>query len=92
MSLSISVRLAGLLAATGIGVLLMPVAVQACPFCYATSDPRTLHAFYVSTAALTLMPLLLIGGFAFWISRAYGARAAVRRHTPETSARSAIDR
>jgi hypothetical protein len=92
MSLSISVRLAGLLAATGIGVSLMPAAVYACPFCYAASDPRTLHAFYVSTAALTLMPLLLIGGFAFWISRAYGTKAAVRRDTPEASARSAIDR
>jgi len=47
---------------------------------------------YVSTAALTLMPLLLIGGFAFWISRAYAAKAARRRHKPATSMQSAIDR
>jgi hypothetical protein len=92
MSLSISVKLAGLLATMGIGVSLMPTLAHACPFCYGASDPRTLHAFYISTAALTLMPLLLIGGFAFWISRAYAARATVRRHQPEASAQSAIDR
>src|SRR5271155_5512596 len=87
MPLSIWVKLAGLLAATGIGASLMPAATYACPFCYAASDPRTLHAFYVSTAALTLMPLLLIGGFAFWISRAYGARAGVRRLRDAAAAR-----
>jgi hypothetical protein len=85
MSPSISVKLVWLLAVTGIGVSLMPASVFACPFCYGASDPRTLHAFYISTAALTLMPLLLIGGFVFWISRAYAANAATRRHKPGAS-------
>jgi len=57
--------------ATVAGVSLAPASAFACPFCYAASSPRTLHAFYVSTVALTLMPLMLIGGFAIWISRAY---------------------
>jgi hypothetical protein len=92
MSPSISVNLARLLAATGIGVSLIPAPVYACPFCYGASDPRTLYAFYISTAALTLMPLLLIGGFAFWISRAYAAKTAVRCHAPVASAQSTIDR
>ena len=92
MSLSISVKLARLLAATGIGVSMMPAPVFACPFCYGASDPRTLHVFYVSTAALTLMPLMLIGGFAFWISRAYAAKAAARGHKSGASTQSAIDR
>jgi len=80
-----------LLAATGIGVSLVPAPALACPFCYGASDPRTLHAFYVSTAAMTLMPLLLIGGFAIWISRAYG-KAAIRRHNPGPDTQSAADR
>jgi hypothetical protein len=67
---SILVRLARVLPAT-LGALLAPAIAIACPFCYAASSPRTLHAFYVSTAALTVMPLMLIGGFAVWISRAY---------------------
>jgi hypothetical protein len=50
MSLSISVKLARLLATTGIGVSLMPTLAHACPFCYGASDSRTLHAFYISTA------------------------------------------
>jgi len=67
---SILVRLARVLPAI-VGALLAPAIAIACPFCYAASSPRTLHAFYVSTAALTLLPLMLIGGFAVWISRAY---------------------
>ena len=91
MSLSISVRVTRLLATIGVGVSLMPASAFACPFCYGASDPRTLHAFYVSTAALTLMPLLLIGGFALWISRAY-AKAASRRHQAVVETQSATDR
>jgi hypothetical protein len=56
---------------------LFPAAASACPVCYGASDPRTLTAFYVSTVALVLLPLLLVGGFVFWISRA-GRRAASR--------------
>ncbi len=59
---------------------LFPAAVSACPVCYGASDPRTLTAFYESTAALVLLPLLLVGGFIFWISRA--SRRAVARHVP----------
>lgn len=38
--------------------------------CYGSSDPQVLSAFYASTAALLLLPLFLVGGFVFWISRA----------------------
>ena len=91
MSLSMSAKLARLLAAMGISASMLPTLAQACPFCYEASNPRTLHAFYVSTAALTLMPLLLIGGFAFWISRAYAAKSSVRPGQSDAGEHSVID-
>jgi len=89
MGRSISARLARVLPATA-GVSLAPAIAFACPFCYQASDPRTLHAFYVSTAALTLMPLMLIGGFAVWISRAYSK--ARNRNGEAADARPALER
>jgi hypothetical protein len=90
MSPSTLTRIARLLAAE-IAVPLIPATVLACPFCYAASNPRTLHAFYVSTAVLTLMPLMLVGGFAIWISRAY-RNPGVRRGQPTTATRSSVER
>ena len=85
---SILVSLARVLAA-GVGASVAPTLAFACPFCYAASSPRTLHAFYVSTAALTLMPLMLIGGFAVWISRAYTKAGDHKRKAAD--ARSALE-
>lgn len=57
--------------------LLLPAAAAACPVCYGASDPQVLSAYYATTIALLLLPLLLVGGFALWISRA-SRRVAAR--------------
>ena len=78
--------------AVEVGVSLIATTVLACPFCYAASNPRTLHAFYVSTAALTLMPLMLIGGFAIWISRAYKNPKIRRGQSTAATTTSSVER
>ncbi|HZO80365.1 MAG TPA: hypothetical protein VFB33_01625 [Candidatus Binataceae bacterium] len=61
----------------GAAGVLLPAVAAACPVCYGASDPQVLSAYYTATIALLLLPLLLVGGFALWISRA-SRRAAAR--------------
>jgi len=46
-----------------------PAAAWGCPACFATSQAGVLKAFYLSTAALTLLPFAVIGGVVFSIYR-----------------------
>jgi hypothetical protein len=64
------------LAATAWAALL-PASAAACPTCFAASDERALHGYYLSTAILSAMPFLLIGLIAV-IAYAAKRRAANR--------------
>jgi hypothetical protein len=51
-------------------ILLAPASsALACPACFASSSPKTLTAFYISTLLLTAMPFALIGGFVMFLRR-----------------------
>ena len=39
---------------------------EACPVCFSANE-ETRVAFYLSTAALSLLPLSMVGGVIFWI-------------------------
>ena len=40
---------------------LVPTPAAACPICFGSVEPEVLRAFYWSTAALTLLPLAIVG-------------------------------
>jgi len=54
--------------------LLLPAAAGACPVCFSAVNEDVLNAYYLATAGMTLMPLLLVGGIVAWLRRQ--ARAA----------------
>lgn len=91
MSRFISARLVRPSAAAGMSLMLVATPALACPICYGASNPRTLHAFYISTVALTLMPIMLIAAFAIWISRAYN-KPEIRRGQPTARTRLSAER
>jgi hypothetical protein len=50
----------------------VPLPALACPNCYSASGPRVLLMYYLSTAALTVMPFAIIGaivGLAMFFKR-----------------------
>lgn len=51
----------------------------ACPVCFASSGQQVLYAFYASTVVLSLLPFLLVGAFAFYLSRLSGGSAGAQR-------------
>jgi hypothetical protein len=59
-------RLVGVVAAI---VCLLPAAALACPNCFSSTNEGVLRTYYLTAALLTLLPLLMIGGFATWIYR-----------------------
>lgn len=50
-------------------VLLRPSAALACPVCFASASGDVLRAFYLSVAALTALPFLILGGFVIYLRR-----------------------
>lgn len=48
-------------------VLLIPVAAQACPVCFASADDRVIFAFYATTLFLTVMPFAIVGSILGWL-------------------------
>jgi hypothetical protein len=58
------------LAATAIAVLaIAPEAAYACSVCSAGRDDETRAAFIGTTVLLSVLPLALIGGMAWWVRR-----------------------
>jgi hypothetical protein len=53
------------------GALLLaaPEAAEACSVCSAAQDDSVREAFLVTTVFLSVLPLLLVGGFAWWLRR-----------------------
>ena len=50
-------------------LLLAPRLSEACAVCSAGREDETRTAFIVSTAGMTLLPLVLVGGLIWWIRR-----------------------
>ena len=49
----------------------VPRAVHACAVCFGGQEGDTRMAFILTTAFLTFMPLLSIGGFVWWLRRRF---------------------
>jgi hypothetical protein len=65
--------------AAGLGTLLAalwPAVGTACPVCFGAASERVLHSYYATAAALTVLPLVLVGGFVAWLIRGMGGGAA----------------
>ena len=52
--------------ALALAVLLAPQAADACSVCFSGRDQARV-AFIVTTGFMTALPLLLVGGFVFWL-------------------------
>jgi hypothetical protein len=50
---------------------LLPSAASACPLCFAAGSESTVHAYYVTAALLSLLPLVIIGVFAGWLRQRF---------------------
>ncbi len=67
--------------ALALAVLLAPRAADACSVCFSGQDQARV-AFIATTGFMTALPLLLIGGFVFWLrsrSREVERREVARR-------------
>ncbi len=65
-----------------LAVLLAPKVAEACSVCFSGQDQARV-AFIASTAFMTALPLLLVGGLVFWLrsrSREMERREANERH------------
>jgi len=51
--------------------LLAPRAVHACSVCFGGQEGDTRMAFILTTAFLTFLPLLIIGGAVWWLRRRF---------------------
>lgn len=60
-----SVALAGAL------LVLVPEAAQACAVCFQSQSDASRVAFIASTAAMTFLPLIVIGALGWWIRRQF---------------------
>ena len=54
-------------------VLLAPTVAQACPVCMGGAEEDVRTAFIVTTAFLTVCPLLMVGGLIWWLRRTFRA-------------------
>jgi hypothetical protein len=53
----------------GAALMLLPSLAVACPVCMSGREEDTRFAFIWTTAFLTAMPLVLVGGVIFWLRR-----------------------
>lgn len=60
-------RHTGWIRAAGAILAALPGAAEACPVCFGNGNPRVLEAYYVSVAFLSALPLVLLGGVAWWL-------------------------
>jgi cbb3-type cytochrome oxidase subunit 3 len=81
-----------LAAATVTAILWSPRVVWACPVCTAGRDEANRVAFIATTAFLTFLPLLMVGGVIWWLfrrARRHAVDAAVHPQRTPAAARSA---
>ena len=65
-----------LVTAAAFATLSYTAAAQACPVCFQSKNDDNRIAFIVTTAFLTVLPLLLIGGLVWWLHGKYKAAEA----------------
>jgi ABC-type spermidine/putrescine transport system permease subunit II len=56
--------------------LALPSIAEACAVCFQARTDDTRIAFIVSTAAMTFLPLVVVGGLAWWVRRKFGQAEA----------------
>ena len=66
-------------------LILAPEIALACPVCMSGRDDETRAAFILTTLFLTLLPLALIGGVVWWLTRR--ARSLERQRDADASPR-----
>lgn len=64
-------RLAFALVGILAGAVLVPDAAHACAVCFQAKSDASRVAFIATTAAMTLLPLAVIGGIAWWLRRQF---------------------
>jgi MYXO-CTERM domain-containing protein len=70
MECPVSSRVTGWIAAAqALGMLAAPRIVHACSVCSAGTDDESRTAFILTTAFLTFLPLILVGGLVWWLRR-----------------------
>lgn len=52
-------------------LVLVPDAAQACAVCFQGKSDASRVAFITTTAAMTFLPLAVIGGIAWWVRRQF---------------------
>ncbi|MEO8605568.1 MAG: hypothetical protein ABI629_23570 [bacterium] len=60
-------------AVAAILLVLMPRLALACPACFAASSDRVSRMYFVSGLLLSILPLVIIGGIAFWCRGRFAA-------------------
>ena len=74
------------LSAAAVALLLAPGAAEACAVCFQAKSDASRIAFIATTAFMTILPLLVIGGVAWWVRRQFvkaDERAAAASTAPE---------
>jgi hypothetical protein len=69
--------------AFALGVLLAPQAAEACSVCFSGQDQARI-AFIATTAFMTALPLIVVGGLVFWLRSRF--REAERLETARRQA------
>ena len=54
---------------SALATIALPEAAEACAVCFQAKTDATRVAFIASTAAMTGLPLLVVGGVAWWVRR-----------------------
>ncbi len=67
------VRFANVLVA--VAILAAPRLALACAVCFSGRDDETQLAFRISTAVMTFLPFVLVGGLLLWLRKRYRAIA-----------------
>jgi hypothetical protein len=68
----VSRRLEALRASVAVAILVLaPKASLACAVCFQAKSDATRIAFIASTAAMTFLPLAVVGGVAWWVRRKF---------------------
>ena len=66
--------------------LVLPGVSEACAVCFQAKSDATRIAFIASTAAMTFLPLAVVGGVAWWVRRKFvQAEARSTRRSPTSA-------
>jgi hypothetical protein len=63
--------------------LVVPGVCLSCPVCFGGASERVLETYHLTAAAMTLLPLLILGVFALWLHRRFRAAASREGHSSQ---------